>query len=68
MSGAFTMPSRNSCRGNTMTLLAHLAPKMKDPTENPAVEALGYILRRKSARKAPEAILSSHGHDLGEVF
>ena len=28
MSGAFTMPSRNYCPGNTMTLLAHLTPKM----------------------------------------
>ena len=50
-----------------MTLLAHLAPKIKNPTENIAVEALGYILQRKVARKALEAILSGHGPDLGGI-
>ena len=50
-----------------MTLLAHLAPKIKIPTENIAVEALGYILQRKAARKALEAILCDHGPDSGEI-
>ena len=50
-----------------MTLLAHLARKIKNPTENIAVEALGYILRRKAAREALQATLRNHAPDLGEI-
>lgn len=44
-----------------MTLLARLVPKMRDGTENIAVEALGYILRETTAQETLAVFLSKHG-------
>ena len=50
------------------TLLAHLALKFSDRTEDIAVEALGYILlESESARRALQNLLRSGGADVGPI-
>ncbi len=53
---------------DNQTLLAHLALKFSDRTEDIAVEALGYILlESESSRRALQNLLRSGGADVGPI-
>lgn len=51
------------------TLLAHIVPRLfSDRTEDVAVEALGFILRKsESARRALQNVLSTGGTEIGPI-
>ena len=52
---------------NDDTLLAHLAWMLSSRREDVAVEALGYILKSASARRAMEGLARGGGADAGEI-